>query len=186
MDWSNLLSGVIGALLGGILAIVASLMTARQQRSLTLATFAEERRQTQLQISYAACAEILSDMLTIKRAMIDLMDADRAAAAIAFRTVYSTVERIFIVHNSVIADVELRSRINQLKDLMEQWYEKTEWVTERSVQQERYDLIMPFMEYVNMSIRAHMNDQPLPPGEPPPDLLAEADPPASPDHLSNA
>jgi hypothetical protein len=47
MNWSSLLSGVIGALLGGILAIVASLMSARQQRSLTLATLAEERRQTQ-------------------------------------------------------------------------------------------------------------------------------------------
>jgi hypothetical protein len=28
MNWSNLLSGVIGALLGGLLAIVASLMSA--------------------------------------------------------------------------------------------------------------------------------------------------------------
>ena len=144
MNWSNLLSGVIGALLGGLLAIVASLMSARQQRSLTLATLAEERRQTQLQISYSACAEILGDMLT-----------------------------------------ELRSRINQLKDLMEQWYEKTDWVTERSVQQERYDAIMPFMEYVNLSIRAHMNDQPLPAEETPPDLLIDEDPPASADQLSN-
>jgi hypothetical protein len=185
MNWSNLLSGVIGALLGGLLAIVASLMSARQQRSLTLATLAEERRQTQLQISYSACAEILGDMLTIKRAMIDLMSATRSDATIAFRTVYGTVERIFIVHNSVVADTELRSRINQLKDLMEQWYEKTDWVTERSVQQERYDAIMPFMEYVNLSIRAHMNDQPLPAEETPPDLLIDEDPPASADQLSN-
>jgi hypothetical protein len=186
MNWSNLLSGVIGALLGGLLAIVASLMSARQQRSLTLATLAEERRQTQLQISYTACAEILSDMLTIKRAMIDLMAATRADAAAVFRTVYSTVERIFIVHNSVVAEGDLRERINQLKDLMEQWYEKTDWVTERSVQQERYDLIMPFMEYVNLSIRAHMNDQPLPPSEIPPSLATEEEPPASADQLSNA
>jgi hypothetical protein len=186
MDWSNLLSGVIGALLGGLLAIVASLMSARQQRSLTLATLAEERRQTKLQISYTACAEILADMLTIKRAMIDLMGATRADAGIAFRTVYSTVERIFIVHNSVVADLELRSRVNELKDLMEQWYEKTDWVTERSVQQERYDFIMPFMEYVNLSIRAHMNDQPLPSSETPPTLSTEEDPPASADHLTNA
>ena len=110
MNWSNLLSGAIGAVLGGLLAIVASLMS----------------------------------------------------------------------------DTELRSRINQLKDLMEQWYEKTDWVTERSVQQERYDAIMPFMEYVNLSIRAHMNDQPLPAEETPPDLLIDEDPPASADQLSNA
>jgi hypothetical protein len=131
MNWSNLLSGVIGALLGGLLAIGASLMSARQQRSLTLATLAEERRQTKLQTSHTARAEILADPLTIKRAMIDLMSATRADAATVFRTVYSTVERIFIVHNSVIADIELRSRVNELKDLMEQWYEKTDWVTER-------------------------------------------------------
>jgi hypothetical protein len=60
MNWSNLLSGVIGALLGGLLAIVASLMSAS------------------------------------------------------------------IVHNSVVAEIEVRSRINQLKDLTEQWYEKTD------------------------------------------------------------
>ena len=64
MTWSNPLSGVIGALLGGLLAIAASLMSAS------------------------------------------------------------------IVRNSVVADIEVRSRINELKDLMEQWYEKTDWVTE--------------------------------------------------------
>ena len=161
-------------------------MSTRQQRSLTLATLAEERRQTRLQIAYTACVAILSDMLTIKLAMFDLMAATRSDAAIVFRTVYNIVERIFIAHNSVIADIELRSRINELKDLLEQWYEKTDWVTERSVQQERYDLIVPFMEYVNLSIRAHMNDRPLPSSETPPTLAAEEDPPASADQLSNA
>ena len=69
MTWSNLLSGLVGAGLGGLLAIAASIMTMRGQRSLALAATAEDKRQAQLRASYTASAQILGDMVTIKRGL---------------------------------------------------------------------------------------------------------------------
>jgi hypothetical protein len=173
MSWSNLLSGIIGAVLGGLLAIIASFITMRQQQSLALATFAEDRRQAQLRASYSACTEILNNMLIIKQAMQNVMTGPRSDAITAFKTAYDSAERIFIVYNTLVADGDLRSRINELKGVVEQWYQNTEWETDKSVQGERYELVVPFMEYINLSIRAHLDNQSLPPAETPPNLLAE-------------
>jgi hypothetical protein len=169
MAWSNLLSGIIGAVLGGLLAVVASVITSRQQRSLTLAAFAEDRRQSRLRSSYGASGEILSSMLTAKAAMYDVMD-DGSDWSASHDKVRTTMERVSILYNPLIADEELRSRINDLIYLAQEWLNKTDARTGKSLQNERIDLVLPYMEFISQSIRAHLDDRALPPVEYAPDL----------------
>ncbi len=61
MTWSNLLSGLIGALLGGLFSIVAAVMTFRHERS--------QARQGE---SRTASGAILENIIAIRQAMRDI------------------------------------------------------------------------------------------------------------------
>jgi hypothetical protein len=168
---ANLLSGVIGAVVGGILAFLAAYLTMRQQRSLALATSVEDWRQTRLSASYAASAKILSDMLIVKQGMWDARKSSDPRAQV-LPTVHAAAERI-LVHNARIADKDLRSRINELNELINQWYELVYQADTTDESKRLYKLVIPYMEYMDKSIRAHIDDDPLPSHEAPPDLRAE-------------
>jgi len=184
MTWSNLLSGLIGAVLGGLLTLAASIMTMKQQRSLALEAAAEDRRQAQLRASYSASARILEDMLTLKdglNALLPLMIRANTSAAADYDTAFNALDRIFVVHNALIADEALRSRINALTILVsEQWMSQENRRADEPTQAKRRDLIISYMEHVNQSIRAHLDNKPLPLTESVPNLLAvkniESDP----------
>lgn len=171
MTLSNLLTGLIGAVLGGLLAIGASIMTMRQQRSLTMATFAEERRQVQLRMSYTASAEILANMLTIKEGL-GALSSDEKRNNPKFDRAFAAADRIITVYNPQIADTALRARINDFVILIEQWASSENRIWQFEVYAERYNLLTAFMAYLNESVKAHIDDKPLPPHESPPDLLA--------------
>jgi hypothetical protein len=172
MNWSNLLSGIVGAALGGLLAIIAAVLTMRQQRSLTRAMAAEDRQQAKLRLSYTASTEILTRMLALKDLMWQTQVALASGGKLVWDAFHSALDHILIVDSAMIADQALRSRVMELTDLCGEWYENTDRSTNKSVNQERLELVMPYMQYINQSIRAHLDDQPLPPYQPRPDLLA--------------
>jgi hypothetical protein len=174
MSWSNLLSGLVGALIGGLLTLAASIMTMKQQRSLALEATAEDRRQAQLRASYAAGARILEDMLVIKEGLQLLLMRSMAynpAKEATQKAAYDAVDRMFVVHNALIADDELRTRINALVNIInERWTSAYTSNADESKVELQSSAVLNYMEHVNKSIRAHLDNGPLPPAEPVPDL----------------
>ena len=166
MSLDNLLSGLVGAVVGGLLAIAAAVITMTQQRSLALAAAAEERRQSRLAASRDACVEVLASLVTIKLGLDGLAtqkeDSPQAVDAL------NAAERLYVVHNSLVADPVLQSRVDALIPLLEQW--RRNWAAEITTKKKRRDLILDYMEYLNQSIRAHLDDRALPSEQPSPDL----------------
>lgn len=160
MAWSNLLSGLVGALLGGLFSIVASVITRRQQRS-------QARQAT----SHTASSAIVDNILAIKQAMLDIQKAKDSKNNSSFETVHAAAERILFVYNVLIADKMLRSRISELINVVNVWY-RNAWQLPRPVNQKRIESIVSHMDHVRKSIQAHLDGQPLPPCQSPPDLLA--------------
>jgi hypothetical protein len=159
MAWSNLLSGLIGALLGGLFSIVASVITRRQQRS-------QARQGT----SDTASSAIVDNILAIKQAMTDIQKAKDSKNNSSFETVRAAAERILFVYNVLIADKVLRSRISELINVVNVVSECL--AIAQLVNQKRIDSIISHMDNVRKSIQAHLDDQPLPRCQSPPDLLA--------------
>src|SRR5690348_13167097 len=120
--WPNLLSGIVGAVVGGLAALIASIITMKQQRQLALEESKENRRQEQLRTSRAAGAQILVKMLTIKQGLWDVQRALDAGKDPPLGAVYQAAESVLVVHNSQIVDKDLRSRVNELCELLDIWY----------------------------------------------------------------
>jgi hypothetical protein len=169
MSWANLLSGLVGAVVGGLLAVVASVITMRQQRSLALAAVVEERSQARLAASRQACVEILGCMITIKFGLDGLAtreeDSPEAVAALA------AGERIFVVHNALVEDPTLRRRIDGLIELLQQWRNYC-WNLNEAAKTECKNQVLDYMQYVNQSLRENLDNHPLPAEQHLPDLEA--------------
>lgn len=167
MNSTNLLSGLIGAVLGGVLAIVASFMTMRQQRTLALSAAEEDRRQLRLAASRNACIEILACMVTIKAGLNGLAtekeDSPEAVAA------YNAADRITIVHNALVEDTELRSRIDTMVNVV-LWEWRNSWNASAARKAENKKLVMQYMGHVSDSIRTYLDNRPLPPEQQSPSL----------------
>jgi hypothetical protein len=106
MTWSNLLSGLIGALVGGIFSIIASVVTMRQERS-----------QARHASSRTASTAIVDNILAIKKAMFDIQNIDPGNVS-SFETIHASAERILFVYNVMITDVALRSRVRELIEMV--------------------------------------------------------------------
>src|SRR4051794_28196492 len=100
MTWSNLLSGLIGALVGGLFSIGA-----------TILTFNHEQSQVRQSASRTACNAIVENILTINTAMGEAQwaidhsnDSSDPAIYSSFETVRSAAQRILYVYNVLVAD----------------------------------------------------------------------------------
>jgi hypothetical protein len=160
---SNLLSGFIGALVGGLFSVVAAVMTIRH-----------ERAQVRKDASYAASGAITDNILIIGKAMYETqraMDPARKAPGseiYALREkVHSAAQSILYRYNVVIANKDLRSRIGSLVNMVNIWYENA-LNSSADVNQKRIDSINSYTRCVNDSIQAHLDGQSLPPDEPHP------------------
>ena len=167
MTWSNLLSGFIGALVGGVFSIIATSMNFRHEQS--------QKRQS---ASRTASNAIVENILVISKAMLDTQwtidHSNNSSDPIIYsslETVQAAAQRILYVHNVLIANEKLRSRISDLIDMVEVWYTNAR-ESPATVSQQRIKSIESYMEYVNQSIQAHLRDLPLPPHNSPPDLRA--------------
>jgi hypothetical protein len=167
MTWSNLLSGLIGALVGGVFSLLATVITIRHERS-------RVRREA----SHTASDAIKENMLTIRQAMFDIQwamdpsnDSSDPSVDPLLETVRAAAQRILYLYSDPIADETLRSRIDIFVDMVEVWY-KNARQSSRTVNQKRIESIESYMGYVNESIKAHRNDLQLPPDQPPPDVRA--------------
>jgi hypothetical protein len=109
-------------------------------------------------------------MLIVKQGMWDAREASDAGAHV-LPTIHAAAERI-LIHNARISDKDLRSRINELNELINQWYELVYQAHTTAVNKRLYELVIPYMEYMDKSIRAHIDDEPLPSHEARPDLRA--------------
>ena len=163
MNLSNLLSGLIGAVIGGIFSFAGSYWTMKQQRS-----------QTRLGASHSASSAILDNIATIKNGMYRARKALKSRETPSFDTVHAAAERIVFVYNVLIADKELRTRISQLISLVKVWYENA-LLPSRVNEETEYE-IYSYMDYVRNSIIAHLDEKDLPGKEPVPDLGLESEP----------
>ncbi len=159
MTWSNLLSGLIGALVGGVFSIIASVVTMRQERS-----------QARHASSRTASTAIVDNILAIKRAMFDIQNTDPGNDS-PFETIYASAERILFVYNVMITNKVLRSRIRELMEMVAIWYQSVRQ-SPQDVSQKDADAIRSYMGYVDQSIKAYLDDRSLPADQPPPSLLA--------------
>lgn len=172
MTLANLLSGLVGAIIGGLLSIATAVITIRQQRAMSLAAADEEQRRQRLVRSHTAGVEILAGLITVKFGLPGLATRDEASAEA--QAASHAMDRIFVVHTALIVDAELRRRIEDLVPILEQWRSRDTYLASGDVHDARYGEIMNYFEYLNQSIRAHLDGRELPPAQEAPDLLQVA------------
>jgi hypothetical protein len=167
MNWTNLLSGLIGAVVGGLLAILAAFITMKQQRSLALAAAEEERRQSRVTAARNACIEILGCMLTIRDGLLGLATKEEdSPAAIAARV---ALDRLVTIHIALIqGEPELRDRLRSIMNVLDEWREY--WQDDSTKKDENRQLIVDYMRYLAESIRAYLDNDALPSKQDPPHL----------------
>jgi len=152
---TNLLSGLFGALIGGLAAIVAAVITARHERS-------QAKRNDSRRAGYS----IKENILKIKDAMWRFPAASDSENDALLETVRTLTESIRYVLNGQIPREELRSRIDELIKVVVVWYDNAEPVSE-----ERKKATVNYMRYVDGSIQDYLDDKELPPYQSPSDLL---------------
>lgn len=155
--WSNLLSGLVGGIVGGLLSVAAALMGIRHERS-----------QMRLDASRVAAGTVSKNMLAIRRALDEAQWALNpkskslpSAVDSPMATILTAARSILYEYKGLIADPELRSRIEKFVDMVTEWYENAE-ESSLELNQQRINSIDSYMEYVSRSIDAHRHDDPLP------------------------
>jgi hypothetical protein len=76
-------------------------------------------------------------------------------------TILTAARSILYEYKGLVADPELRSRIEKFVDMVTEWYENAE-ESSLELNQQRINSIDSYMEYVGRSIDAHRHDDPLP------------------------
>jgi hypothetical protein len=154
---SNLLSGLIGGVVGGLLSVMAAFMGIRHERS-----------QMRLDTSRVAVGAISKNMLAIRTSLDQAqwaLDPARKAPPSAvdspMATILAATRSILYEYKGLIADMELRSRIDKLVDMVANWYDNAE-ESSAEVNQQGISSIDSYMGFVNRSIDAHRDGQPLP------------------------
>lgn len=160
----NLLSGLFGALIGGLAAIVAAVMTTRHERS-------QAKRNDSRRAGYS----IKENILKIKDAMWRFPAPSVSENNALLETVRTLTESIRYVLNGQIACEELRSRIDELIRVVIVWYDNAE-----SVSEERKKATVKYMRYVDGAIQDYLDDKELPLYQSPPDLLEMENPQSRP------
>jgi len=157
---SNLLSGLIGGIIGGLLSVVAALMAINNERS--------QMRQDTSRIAVGA---IKQNILTIR----DALDAAQwalnpenkspaSAVDSALATIRTANRSVVYEQRDLIANKDLRSRINKLDNMVTAWYENAE-KSSLVVNQQGIDSIDAYMACIIESIEAHLDGDPLPPDQ---------------------
>jgi gas vesicle protein len=157
---SNLLSGLFGALIGGLAAIVAAGMTSRHDRS-------QARRNDSRRAAYS----IKENILKIKDAIYRFPAGSESENDTLLETVRTLAESIRYVLIGQIDNRELRSRIDELISVVIVWYDNAE-----SVSAERMKVTSRYMSYVDGSIQDYLDEKQLSQYQSPPNLLAVENP----------
>jgi hypothetical protein len=157
---SNLLSGLIGAVIGGLFSFAATLVGIRHERT-------RMRQDT----SHIAAVAVKKNISAIKEAMDDAQwalnpasEEPASAADSALATIRTATRSVMYEYKSLIADKELRSRVDNLATMVITWYENAEKSTP-AVNQQGNESIAAYMRCVITSIDAHLDGAPLPPDE---------------------
>ncbi len=160
---SNLLSGLVGGVVGGLLSVMAALMGIRHERS--------QMRQDTSRIAVGA---IKQNILTIRDALDAAQwalnpESKSPASAVdsALATIRAANRSVVYEHKGLIADKELRSRIDNLDNMVTAWYENAK-KSPPAVNQQGIRSIDTYMAYIIKSIEAHLDGDPLPRDEPHP------------------
>ena len=96
-------------------------------------------------------------MLKIKQGMWDVREQPVSDRTLPLQSVYAAAERILVVHNIVIADKEIRHRVNVLIDLVNTWYANILRYPGQAIEQDDVSQIISNMKYVGDSIAAHLD-----------------------------
>jgi hypothetical protein len=163
MTWSNLLSGFIGGLVGGVLSLAAAFMTIRHDRS-------QARQDT----SRSACNVIKHDILTIRNAiwtMVDGKDLSESRLYALLAEIHAATQDILYVKIGQVDNEKLRSRINDLIDVVVEWYENAR-ESPTAVDQKLAKAIESHTASVLSSIEDYLADKKLTSDQSPPDLPA--------------
>lgn len=155
--WSNLLSGLVGGIVGGLLSVAAALMGIRH-----------ERAQMRLDASRVAAGAVSKNMLAIRTALDQAQWALNpeskslpSAVDSPMATILTAARSILYEYKGLVADPELRSRIEKFVDMVTEWYDNAE-ESSPELNQRRINSIDSYMEYVSRSIDAHRHGDPLP------------------------
>jgi hypothetical protein len=170
MTWSNLLSGFIGGLVGGLLSIVAAFMTIRHERSQAR----QDRAQVREDASRRACNVIKQDILAINNALSTIFDSNDSSESRIYallEEIHAPAQRILYLYNVQIANEKLRSRISRFTYMVVEWYTNAR-ESPTTVKQEPAKAIESYAGYVLKSIEDYLGDKPLTPDESAPDLPA--------------
>jgi hypothetical protein len=76
-------------------------------------------------------------------------------------TILTAARSILYEYKGLVADPELRSRIEKFVDMVTEWYDNAE-ESSPELNQRRINWIDSYMEYVSRPIDAHRHDDPLP------------------------
>jgi hypothetical protein len=167
MTLSNLVSGLIGALVGGLFSLGGAILTIRH-----------EQKQVRRGASHNASNAVMENIITIRKAMLDVQrtmsqsnDPSDPGIYSLLGTVQTAAQNTLYIYNALIADERLRSRISNLVDIVDVWYQNAR-ESPVAVNQKRIESIESYTGYVIESIQAHLRGLPLPDDGPRPDMLA--------------
>ncbi len=154
MTWSNLLSGFIGAVVGGAFSIATAMITTRGERS-----------RIRRDVSRGAANAIMRNIVTIGNAMSRIQsamnpdsqppdsDIEKLIAG-SMEEVNTATQSILYEHKALISDPALRARIDSLVDMIEKWSEDAQ-VAPNDVISRGIDSIKSYMKGVTDSLDAH-------------------------------
>jgi hypothetical protein len=121
-----------------------------------------------LDASRVAAGAVSKNMLAIRRALDEAQWALNpeskslpSAVDSPMATILTAARSILYEYKGLVADPELRSRIEKFVDMVTEWYENAE-ESSLELNQRRINSIDSYMEYVSRSIDAHRHDDPLP------------------------
>ena len=159
--WSNLLSGLVGGIVGGLISFVAALMGIRH-----------ERTQMRLDTSRVAAGAISKKMLAIRKALDQAQwalnpESESLPSAVdsPMATIDTAAQSILYEYKGLVADQELRSRVEKFIDMVTEWYDNAE-ESSQELNQRRINSIDSYMEYVHKSVDVQRGSDSLSPFHP--------------------
>jgi hypothetical protein len=166
--WTNLLSGFLGAIVGGLITLLATWLTIRQERALAREAAAEDRRRFTDARSQGAARELMTLALGPLQDVIEFSGHSVGDSPNQHNPLPGLASSMNLTLIPLVANNALRSRLTRLLDFLADLdrLRKMDGIEVKYLQGACQNA-SAYLTYVTGSLSAYLADQDLPPQQEP-------------------